>query len=58
MAETCNAIKIPMKKMAKEFVIKIRITGLTEFNIRVWAGTMLFKLGVAVIGCEADVEIK
>lgn len=51
-----DQIRVPLPKVMKELTIKISLTGVRTLQFKIWLGIKIIKLGVAVIGCKADIK--
>lgn len=49
------AAKFPISRAVSDCTLKIEITGLRIFRFRLWLASLFFKVGVAIIGCRAEI---
>lgn len=42
-------------ELMQRMTLKVRLTGFKRLRIRAWLGAKVIALGVAIIGCNADI---
>lgn len=51
-------VRVPAAKAMQSLTIKVRVTGLRRFKLRLWLGTQLLKLAAWVIGANIEIEVQ
>ena len=49
-------IKMPIQKIMGCMILKISLTGLNIFKLRMYLGTRLIKLASIVMGCRVQID--
>lgn len=48
--------EVSAKEVMQQLTLSVRLTGFKRARIRAWLGIKIIALGVAVIGCKAEVS--
>ena len=49
---------VHLPRVAKQFDLKIKVTGVRRFRVRVWLGVQVLKLAAIVMGVGFEVSVE
>ncbi len=52
-----GGISVPLSKVMSSVTVKVTVTGVRVFKLRLWTGALLIKLAAIVIGCSSVVLV-
>lgn len=50
--------KLPMSDVTRNLELKICVTGVKTWRVRLWLGALLMRFAAWVIGCKCEVEVR
>lgn len=53
-----STIKVPIRDVAPTLKVQLKATGVTEFKVRVWLATQIFKLAALVASPCLEIEVR